>query len=841
MMPPNERDDMKKQSRSRYAELGASSPRQRARVATVSTIVMIVMGTAAALAEPADESEGISEVTVTARRVSEKIEDVPLTITSISADTIQKVGAVDLRDILNQTPGVVLQGTASEALENPVIRGQYDFNYSAFTDGQPNVAIFLDGIYLQNDQAVSVALMNIDRGEVIEGPVSALYGRTGFAGAINYVDKLPTDEFHADALARFEQYGQFLYQGGISGPIAPGILKAGVYYNYDSSHGDYQDKTNGNWIGGHLKNDMKFILDFTPTDKLDINGGVYYGNDHFSQDPLVVAANNANCVNTQVTPGVFYNLQCGKFIAAPIQVASIPSQAGDSGNNRTVTLSHLKVNYDLDFADITYLAGFNNVTQRSYEDFVALDTGLIFPLTNATTGALTGTTADAFELFGDDDSTQDWSQELRLTSKQNQPLRWAFGADFFKSRIFTTTLAGIDGQNIPAGDSINSPGNFDAAQAFVTSYGQPSPTRVTATYVYDKQYSGFGSVEYDPIQQVTVGGEYRYTRDESSEDIRFNNFSCLPPAFTLCGTQDPEPFGSIPGEHFDYGNYRAYVKYKFTPDTLAYFSVATGTKPGGFNTQSALKTNQTYDPEKNTTYELGLKSTFLDHKVQINADIYHIKSKGIQLYFPEGDGLHSVIENVGGTTNTGAEFSVKVVPITHLALGFGIAYTDPKFTTGSYDTSNVGPVGSPSGYCQNIPSCAPLITNLKGGLGINVKGFELPDVSKITANLTADYSHTLVPGIDGFVHADYRYQSKQYTSLDLENTSWVGETNLLNLKLGVTRGGLTADLFVKNLLNDEAPLDVARNTEFVSFLGNFEYVASLAPPRVFGGEISYHY
>jgi iron complex outermembrane receptor protein len=772
----------------------------------------------AAASAPADDS--IGEVVVTARRVSEKIQDIPLSITSVSSETIEKVGATNLRDILDQVPGVVLQGTASEALENPVIRGEYDFNFSAFTDGQPNVAVFLDGVYLQNNQAISLALMNIDRVEVIEGPVSALYGRTGFAGAINYVDKLPTDEFHADVLARFEQYQQYQYQGGVSGPIVPGLLKAGFYYNYDYSRGDYQDHTNGNWIGGHNKNDMKFIVDFTPTDKLDITGGVYYGSDHFSQDPLVVAANNYSCA------GAVFNLQCGAFVASNIQVASIPAQAGDSGNNRIVTLSHLKVNYDLDFADATYLAGFNNVIQRSYEDFVAQDTGLIFPLTNATTGALTGTTADAFELFGDDDTTQDWSQELRLTSKQNQPLRWSFGADFFHSHLETTTLAGIGGQNIPAGDSINSAGNFFLAQQFVTPYGGPSPTLVTLTELGDKQYSAFGSLEYDPISQVTVGAEYRYTRDEQVENIIYNNFQG--------GTAHPEPFGPIAPDHFDYGNYRAYLKYKFTPDVLAYVSVATGTKPGGFNTQSSLKSNQTYDPEKNTTYEFGVKSTFLDHKVQVNADVYHIDSKGIQLYFPEGDGLHSVIENIGGTSNTGAELAVKVVPITHLQLGLALAYTDPKFTSGSYDTSNVA-------YCTYFPSCAPLITQLKGGSGVNVKGFDLPDVSKITANLSADYSYPIVPGIDGFVHADYRYESKQYTSLDLFNTSWVPETYIANLKIGATRGQFTADLFVKNLFNDEAPLDVARNTEFTNFSGNYEFVASLYPPRVWGGEIAYHF
>ena len=826
-MQPNQRDDMNNQISGRHTELGASSILHRTRVAMLPSVVMILTGTGATWAQTADESASIEEVVVTARRVSENIQEVPLTITSVSSETIQKTGAQNLRDVLNQVAGIELLGSASEALENPEIRGQYDFNYSAFTDGQPNVATFLDGIYLENPNALSLSLANIERVEVIEGPVSALYGRTGFAGAINYVDRLPTDQFHADATARFAEYHQYLYQGTVSGPIVPGLLRAGVSYTYDYSKGDYQDATNGNWIGGHAKNDIKFIFDFTPTEKLDINGGAYYGNDRFSQDPLVFAANGYNCAGAVVSPGVVDNLQCGKFIAAPIQVASIPAQAQDRGNNRFVTLTHLKASYDFDFADVSYLGGFNNVVQRSYEDFAALDTGLIFPLYNATTGAPTGTTADAFELFGSDDSTQDFSHELRLTSKQDQPFRWSVGADLYESHLYTTTLAGIDGQNIPAGDTISSPGNFFSAQGFVTSYGQPSPTKVTAVRVDDKQYSAFTSFELDPVKPVTIGAEFRYTRDEQSEAILYNNFAG--------GTLNPYPFGAIAPEHFDYGNYRTYVRYKFTPDTLVYVSVADGTKPGGFNTQSTGGPNQTYAPEKNTTYELGVKSTFLDHRIQINADVYHIDSKGLQVYFPEGDGLHFVIGNVGGTINTGAEFSVKVVPVTHLELGFAFAYTDPKFTSGSYDASSAG-------YCLQIPSCAPRVVQLAPGFqGVNVKGLLLPEVSKTTANISLDYSHSIIPGFDGFVRADYHYQDKQYENVTLFNSAYTGAVNIANLKIGATHDGFTADVFVKNLTNDQTPLSPSRATEFTNFTGNYEFTATLPPPRVYGGEILYHF
>jgi iron complex outermembrane receptor protein len=580
-------------------------------------------------------------------------------------------------------------------------------------------------------------------------------------------------------------------------------------------------------------------LDFTPTEKLDINGGVYYGQDHFDQDPLVVASNGYNCAGAVVAGQVGLvrdNLQCGKFMPSPIQVASIPAGSGDSGNNRVLTLAHLKVNYDVDFADLSYLGGFNRVVQREYEDFVATDLGDVFPLvyTNSIPPAApfgsstpSGLTARAFALFGDDDNTEDSSHELRITSKQNQPFRWSGGGDYFQSHLLTTTLAGIGlVAPVPAGQTISSINNFYAASNFLTPFGEPSPTLVTLATIQEKNYSAFGSLEYDFLPGFTAGAEYRYTRDEQFMDIVYNNFAG--------GTANPEPFGPIRPALFDYGNYRAYLKYKFTDDTLAYASVATGTKAGGYNTQSSLPTNQTYAPETNKTYEVGLKTTFLDRRISLEAAVYHIDSKGLQLYFPEGDGLHSVIENVGGTGNTGFELSAIFRPVARFTVTGSIAYTDPKFSSGSYDASNAG-------YCLQIPSCAPRVQTINKAQVIDVSGLQVPNSSKLTANLAVDYAHPIADGVDGFVHADFRYQDKQYTSVTLFDNSFTGATDHLNMRLGLIRGPFTVDVYVNNLLNDQTPLAIARNTEFTSFSGNYEFVGSLPPPRIYGAEILFHY
>ncbi len=752
----------------------------------------------------------IEEIVVTARRKSEKLQEIPLAVTALSAETLEKVGATDLRDILAQTAGVSLYGTASQALETPVIRGQFDLNYSAFTDGQPNVAVFLDGIYLQNSNAVSLGLLALDRVEVIKGPVSALYGRNGFAGAINYVSKLPTDTFEANALLRYGEYGTTTVNGDIEGPIVEGILKAGVAFIHQTSGNPFKDAVNGNGIGNFHRNDVKASMDFTPTDALDINAGYYYGQDYFSQDPTVILT--PNCIG-----GTFI---CGKVMPTPIQIPNDPASADASGNRRKVESGHLKATYDLDFADLSYLGGYNKVIERSYEDFSFLRGGETYVL-NPGPGSI-----NTYQFFGSDDNTQDMSHEIRFSSKQDERLRWAAGGDYFQSKLDTTTLIGVDGANIPAGQSVGSAANFGIAGFFVTPTGAPSTSNFTLAEVRERTYSYFGSLEYDLLDNLTISGEFRSTFDRSTMDIERNSF--VANVF--------RPYGIIPAAGYDFNNYRTSIKYKFTPDMMFYASVASGAKAGGFNTQSQLASNQSYGPEKNTTYEGGVKADFLDKKLQLDASVYHIDSSNLQLSFPQGNGINTVIQNIGGTSNTGFELSSILKPLPGLTLQASLAYTDPTFTSGTYDTVNVA-------TCAAIVSCASRVVTLHLASStvqaVNIQGLQMPASSKYTVNLTADYEHNLVGDYDGFVHVDYRYQSKQYTTNTLTNTSYIDPTNQVNLRVGVNNGPYGLALYVQNLLNDQTPDSVAQNTVLNNL--SHEFVGTLPAPRTVGGEFTYHF
>ena len=178
--------------------------------------------------------------------------------------------------------------------------------------GRSNVATFVDGVFIENSSAISMGLVDLDRVEIIEGPTSALYGRSGFAGAINYITKKPTDVLQADGDITYGQYGRLNLTADVNGPIIPGVLRAGVGVRYADADGDYKDSVTGLRAGGYDQKDIRANIDWTPIAKLDISAGYYYGDDLFDQDPLVTT--NAGQDGRVI----------GKYVANPIQVAALP-------------------------------------------------------------------------------------------------------------------------------------------------------------------------------------------------------------------------------------------------------------------------------------------------------------------------------------------------------------------------------------------------------------------------------------------------------------------------------------------------------------------------------------
>lgn len=142
---------------------------------------------------PAAEEVGDGAIIVTARKREENLQDVPLTISVVGAESIERAKLLNVSDLASQTPGFSYRqgfgrtGGGGGAGVRPSIRGM------SSVVGAPNAAFFVDGVFV-SDNIASYQLDNLERVEIIKGPQSALFGRQTFSGAINYVTRKPTNE-----------------------------------------------------------------------------------------------------------------------------------------------------------------------------------------------------------------------------------------------------------------------------------------------------------------------------------------------------------------------------------------------------------------------------------------------------------------------------------------------------------------------------------------------------------------------------------------------------------------------------------------------------------------------
>ena len=218
---------------------------------------------------PADRLE---EVVVTARKVQERAIDVPLSLSTITGTTLDNTSSTNIRDILNLSPGVTATSGGAERNVVITIRALPDLSGGA---NDPDVAVFVDGIYQQNRSAISIGLLDLLRVEVIKGPVSALYGRNAFAGVINYVTTPPQTTFEAAAGLTFGDYGLRGAKVSIGGPLGAPELLGRLVYAHEEFGGTYRDAVNGLHAGGYRKDDVLGTVTIKPLPKFTINGSFY--------------------------------------------------------------------------------------------------------------------------------------------------------------------------------------------------------------------------------------------------------------------------------------------------------------------------------------------------------------------------------------------------------------------------------------------------------------------------------------------------------------------------------------------------------------------------------------
>jgi iron complex outermembrane receptor protein len=602
---------------------------------------------AAAAPAAAAANNGIEEIVVTAQRRTERLEKVPMALTALSTEQLEKAHVVNLEDITSITPGV--QINRGGAYIQPSIRG-----ITALTNGtgnENNVAIYVDGYFVSDAQSIDTDLNNISNIQVLKGPQGALYGRQAAGGAIliNTVD--PTHEL----TGKFEgSYGRFhdkRIQGYFSGPLGKNLffMVSGAFHNSDG-YMKLASMTNPTQTVGPAapkkQRSFRAKLLWEATDNLKITAGYNYalasdtigGAQYTVKDhiPSTIAGPNG----TRLPNPNFVNTQYGFYTLAYNHVPLQVTRASEA---------QLKIEWDNPIGTLTSRTGGHWQKNRTAFDF---------------DGGFTDST------FSDGKTRQKTFQEAvdyNITAIKKLDL--IVGGLYFYDNYhpyFGPGGGGLTFSPPPAGQVPNFSQTLSLAQ-------------IVYRHVGTKSFAFFADATYHVNDKlsINVGGRYNSDRKEIS----------LHSPYSLVLVNGMNPYQDT-NAHTTFHKFtpRVTIRYEVADRSNVYASFSQGYKSGSYNANGSPVSAIASVPikaETITAYEIGYKTAQRIFHFETSAFYYDYKNLNISLTTinPLGPafGAATIIGNVPKSKIYGFDFQAGVEPIDRLNINVGGTYLHARY------------------------------------------------------------------------------------------------------------------------------------------------------------------
>jgi iron complex outermembrane receptor protein len=652
----------------------------RKRALFISSAAIIFSGRGA-LALPADQTgqppadddavAALSEIVVTATRRPTYLEQTPIAITAFSGTELDQQHVEDFSNIAIVTPSLVFTSLSRQEAY-PSIRGTTVGNDAPGSD--LGVSVFIDDVPTTGVGDNNPNLFDLQSIEVLRGPQGTLFGRNVTGGALVVHTLPPEFTAHEKAELTYGNYNLVEGRGYVTGPIIDNVLAAKI--TFDVRHQD------GIINNAYLRNNTdstklwstRAQLLWTPTENLRVLGGVDYSSD---TSPYKFTQLIGNFQPASFPPLSYQPSDTNQGIA--------PTGDAKSGG------AFVRVDYSLAIGTLTSITGYRHADSRDYFS----------------------TTADPLNEIlqryhvGADQETE----EIHLASPTEQRLGWVAGLFVLNSNreglkhydlnVQPTVLAGIAAPP------------YTALQ-FSSDNDQ---------HVHAHSYAVFGEANYafTPVWRLTVGG--RYSREDKSGHSEVFDTSGLSPDLAATYSHSWTAF-----------NPKVTLYYQPSTKFLAYATVASGFKSGGFDT-SALTSQglgTPFQPEKVLSYELGAKVTALDDRLIVNAAAYYAKYTDLQVQ--EFQNLQYVTANAGVANIPGIELETTFNALTWLTLRGNYSYMNAKY----------------SSYVQ--------------GDGAVFSGNQIPFDAKYHWNVGAEVHFASPQWARGEIHigGDVTYQGKKY-------------------------------------------------------------------------------
>jgi len=725
----------------------------------------------------------LEEVVVTARKREEALLSAPVTVNVFTEQMIQSAGIEAPRDYVALVPNMTLVEVQNVGNSFITIRG-----ISQARNSEPSVAVLVDGVLEPNPYEFDSELNDIRSIEVLKGPQGALYGRNAIGGAIIYHTADPSDHFEGTAKVGLGNGPSQKAQVSIGGPInADGTLRYRASLNYYNTDG-FLDNSYLGTKADPLKNySGRLRLLWKPSDQwtADLR---FFGDrvETTAYYYIIPRDDENNPFSTFTTP------PNANDITSPIQTNNLGT------DTRDITDIALKLDYATGpgtFTSITNWDHTKEIDTGDAYDFRPLQTSIAWlypPSYIGTAPPPTPAQGGPFDVSQSQfiDVTT-WSQELRFTSNKVGGFSWIAGAYFIHTERFISTDNLIDrGEGVPR-----------VYREPIVDATNPYATNTNLTFLADSQnnnaWAVFGNATYEFNKQFELDVALRYDEDQRQ------NTTDTPNAFLPPATKPAAYTGLVRKQTFDAAQPKFTLRYKPSDNMTFYGGWSRGFRSGGFNqtgvgdiavSQGVKGVHDIFQAEIADTWEIGMKSEFLDRRLAVNAALFDTKStNGYFFYF---QALTST-QNLGNldARYKGGELELNAVATSWLDLYASFGYTDGK------------------------------ITNMEDQ---TVIGNKPPLLTKDTINAGFQVHAPLFDRVNGVLRMDY--QMIGTTWWDPYNLTSRDPVNLLDLRAGLEGERWSVTAWSKNLT------DKRYNAEFSP--GGFLW---RAPPRRYGVDFTYKF
>ncbi|WP_374526700.1 TonB-dependent receptor [Novosphingobium sp.] len=702
---------------------------RRLALAASASVLAISAPAFAQSQDEASDSEGIGEIVVTAQKVSQNVQDVPIAITALGSDRLEATGTTSLEGLSQLVPSVTFRKGTTSANSAIVMRGVGTITFSVAAE--PSVSTVVDGVVLSRSGQAFMDLVDAERIEVLRGPQGTLFGKNASAGLVNIVSKGGTDTLQGEARAEWYEGKEYRLRASVSGPLGKDLSArvTGFYGTYDGNitnvYGGRNEKINGYEHYG-----VRGIVDYDGDgSKIRLIADYFKANDDCCADV------------TTVSRGAVLDAELG----LPGGVAQGLDQRYVNHNLVTQTKDRqwsLTASGDFDVLTdhtLSIVAGYRNWWNQEIREGDFLPRALVGTAQLHDNGVV---------------RTKQVSLEVRLASDPSKAFFYQVGGFIWRSdnqQDFTRRDVTCSTSTLPV-DPATGGQPCNLSDTVNTIF----PTATSYSDVNSRNYALFGQATYRFSDMLSLTGGLRYTWD----DLDYTH-TRAPGVNATNGTPATGPgiSGSPAGGTIasggngtntsagasSNGNLSGRAVLQFTPskDVMLYGSYTRGYKGPAFNVffNHTAPTNAVpVDEETSNAFEVGLKSQFLDNHVQLNLAAFTVEYDGFQAnnFVLLNGAVVSNLTNAGTVKSQGFEIDLLAKPFDGLTLRASGAYADAKVKK----------------FNPNPSTNAPDARN----------GTRLPLAPEFTYTLGASYEREM-GSVKFYLDTDFRHVSSQFSDL----------------------------------------------------------------------------